>query len=94
MLNQELISEIEKTFGFKNKIKKQTPYRVKFNGQFIITSSNKTVWNGIGPAKAAIINHLQCWASELGVGYYKCKELKDELEKQGIIEYVALSEEK
>ncbi len=34
------------------------PCRIKFNGEFITTTSKKTVWRNKGFAKAALLNHL------------------------------------
>lgn len=38
--------------------RKSKPHRVKVNGKYIITDSNKTVWPSIGAAKNAIRNHI------------------------------------
>lgn len=42
------------------KTKKKNPYRIKMNGEFIcLGKKNKSVWNGIGPAKNALNCHLK-----------------------------------
>lgn len=59
-ITPELIHSLESSFIYKDyQHKKQTPYRVKFNGQFITTRSKKTVWSSIGAAKNALINHFR-----------------------------------
>ena len=57
----ELTSVVASTFANAddrlNRRKKQ-PHRVKCNGKYIITESEKTVWPSIGAAKNAVRNHL------------------------------------
>jgi hypothetical protein len=50
---QDYISSI---LGRKKYFRPQNPVRIRFrfNGEFFFTASGKTVWNNIGPAKAAI----------------------------------------
>lgn len=65
-ITPELIHSLESSFIYKDyKHKKQTPYRVKFNGQFVTTRSKKTVWPSIGAAKNALLLHLSCYESQL-----------------------------
>jgi hypothetical protein len=60
-ITTELIQSLESSFIYKDhKTKKQTPYRVKFNGKFITTKSKKTIWPSIGAAKNALLLHLSC----------------------------------
>ena len=60
VMPQEVITVVESTFGTSvdKKRRKQTPHRVKVNGKYIITQSNKTVWPSLGAAKNAIRNHI------------------------------------
>jgi hypothetical protein len=91
-LTQELINKIESSFTIKEDIKPKKLYRVKFNGKFIVVRSQKTVWPGIGAAKSAILNHLQGLSyTNKNIDYYKCKEIRAELESMGLIEYVELN---
>ena len=56
----DLTNAVEQTFDTNPRQirKKQQPYRVKVNGKYIVTDSQKTVWPNIGGAKNAIRNHL------------------------------------
>ncbi len=73
-ITPELIQSLESSFIYKDhKTKKQTPYRVKFNGEFITTKSKKTIWPSIGAAKNALINHFEKtydWAVYSGKPHY------------------------
>lgn len=59
--SQELANVVGSTFNHSEdglKRKNTQPHRVKCNGRYIITESNKTIWPSIGAAKNAIRNHL------------------------------------
>lgn len=56
MLTPEQIEIIKNSFKYKEDLKHKTPYRIKFDGKFLVTASNKTLWRGIGPAKLAIMS--------------------------------------
>lgn len=45
--------------------RKWVPVRIRINGQFIKTDSNKSVWKCIGHAKNALRNHLDLLYSRL-----------------------------
>lgn len=86
-ITPEMLTKIENSFGHNNELKqrKTKPCRIKFNGKFVVTISEKTIWRNIGFAKLALNHHLQnCNVYD----YYKCKELRKQLEKSGHIEYV------
>jgi hypothetical protein len=57
----EVIAAINATFENAKypKTVKTRPCRIKFNGEFITTSSKKTVWRNKGFAKSALLNHLR-----------------------------------
>lgn len=105
----EVIAAIGATFEKAKlpKTVKTRPCRIKFNGEFITTTSRKTVWRNKGFAKSALLKHFHnqsilvainqyilkknalTYAHRLGcVDSAIMKELRDELEKLGIIEYV------
>jgi hypothetical protein len=102
----EVIAAIKSSFEKAKypKTVKTRPCRIKFNGEFITTSSKKTVWRNKGFAKAALSNHLHgkiitesiykylLNASNRHPYFYvpsdEIKKLRDELENLGIIEYV------
>lgn len=56
----EVACVVEKTFDINpvSLRKKQKPYRVKVNGNYVVTDSKKTIWPSIGAAKNAIRNHI------------------------------------
>ena len=105
----EVIAAIDNSFE-KAKLPKTVrtrPCRIKFNGEFITTTSKKTVWRNKGFAKAALLNHLHELPIGAAINQYILKknaltythhhayvdsriikELRDELEKLGVIEYV------
>lgn len=91
-ITPETISVIESSFT-KNKSPKTVktrPCRIMFNGSYITTNSGKTVWRNKGFAKSALLNHLQSSHDVCGLvgGYSVIKNLRDELEKAGLIQYV------
>ena len=53
---QDIIDAISQSLN-KELPKSKTSYRIKFNGQFIRTSSGKTVWTTISAAKNAFNHH-------------------------------------
>jgi hypothetical protein len=103
----EVIAAIDNSFE-KAKLPRTVrtrPCRIKFNGEFITTSSKKTVWRNKAFAKAALLNHLRSGSIAIAVnkyilnkqgsdrnlsylGSYELKDLREELENLGIIEYV------
>ncbi|RTL01308.1 MAG: hypothetical protein EKK57_04955 [Proteobacteria bacterium] len=91
-ITPELITTIQRSFKTEKSPKtvKTRPCRIKFYGNFIVTHSGKTVWRNIGFAKSALLCHLQLDSTicHLIGGYYNAKELRTELEKAGLIEYV------
>jgi hypothetical protein len=108
----EVIAAIKSSFENAKypKTVKTRPCRIKFNGEFITTSSKKTVWRNKGFAKSALLNHLQPIGAAINQYILKknaltsthhysyvdsriIKELRDELEKLGIIEYVEVDME-
>ena len=102
----EVIAAIDATFEKAKlpKTVKTRPCRIKFNGEFITTSSKKTVWRNKGFAKSALLQHLNGRVITLSIyehvlnasnrhPYFyvpsdEIKKLRDELENLGIIEYV------
>lgn len=99
-LSQELIEKIGSTFRPSNeKRRRARPCRIKFNGEFVVTRSNKTVWQNIGHAKAAALCHLEYAIPGDGLrketgynGYDVQKRVLRELERIGAIQYVEASE--
>lgn len=99
-LPQELINKIESSFGPSNEKRSRVrPCRIRVNGRFVVTRSNKTVWRNIGHAKLAALNHLEhsVGGDDLRriTGYCRYdvhKLVLRELEKSGIIQYVEVSE--
>lgn len=63
---QDIIDAISQSLN-KELPKSKTSYRIKFNGQFIRTSSGKTVWTTISAAKNAFNHHCSGY---LGLFYY------------------------
>ena len=63
--------------------KKTQPYRVKCNGKYITTDSQKTVWPSIGAAKNAIRNHLNT-SRDLN-GWIKTLRVKDATDRNAAI---------
>lgn len=88
MVSPEIISKIEATFSWQAKSVKTKPCRIKFNGRFVVLASKKTIWRNVGFAKNALSAHLQSFTSAHGWKYYQCKDLRKELEDQGVVEYV------
>ena len=67
----QLIDKITDSFNkrsFRQKGKCK-PVRIRWNGEFIVTTSNKTVWRNIGDAKMAFKHHLNTVDYEI-VGKY------------------------
>ena len=100
MINIDLsiLSLISATFKTNkpNKVKTK-PCRIQFQGEFITTASNKTVWRNIGFAKSALLNHFE--SSEIVNTILKAqlqkspqkqdiKNLIKQLENAGFIKYV------
>jgi len=75
----EVIEAVGHTFAAAKtpKTVKTRPCRIKFNGEFITTSSKKTVWRNKAFAKSALLNHL-------GSGYIAIAINKYILKKQGL----------
>jgi hypothetical protein len=97
------IARLKQSFrGFNQPLKsrKSIPHRIRFNGEFITTDSNKTIWRTKGHAKSALLNHFHM---SIGYGdkflkdhFPQCKTLKELmlfLEKAGIIQYVEFLEQ-
>ena len=102
----EVIAAIKSSFEKAKypKTVKTRPCRIKFNGEFITTSSKKTVWRNKAFAKSALLLHFHgkiitesiykylLNASNRHPYFYvpsdEIKKLRDELENLGIIEYV------
>jgi hypothetical protein len=104
----EVIAAIKSSFENAKypKTVKTRPCRIKFNGEFITTSSKKTVWRNKGFAKTALLQHLRTRdiaivinryilnkkGSDMDLCYlgsdFELKDLREELENLGIIEYV------
>ncbi len=87
------------SLGFKttDKLKKhKTPVQIKVNGQAIVLSSGKSIWNGIGNAKNALINHCSYFRRtflQKHNSYYQkdlWNEFLDYLQERGILEFVEL----
>jgi hypothetical protein len=89
-ITKKLLADIEESFNHGLAQKGKTkPCRIKFNGKFITTLSGKTVWRNITFAKSALLNHFRS-AIEIQVDNYYTdyKQIIEELEKTGIIQYV------
>jgi hypothetical protein len=87
---KKLVTTIESTFISSATHVKTKPFRIKFNGKFITTTSGKTVWRNIGFAKLALLNHFQTSGTICNFisGYSHCKQIIKELTELGLIEYV------
>lgn len=97
MITQNQLDIIKNSFEYDEAAslkKRRQPFRVKFDGKFIITSSGKTVWPGIGAAKSAIINHIRglSYEHKKYIPYSSAKELREKLEKVGLIQYVPFND--
>lgn len=97
MITQKQLDIIKNSFKYDevgNLKKRKQPFRVKFDDKFIITSSGKTVWPGIGAAKSAVINHLRSLSYQYkkDIPYRSAKELREKLEKVGLIQYVPFND--
>lgn len=68
----EVIEAIAQTFAAAKtpKTVKTRPCRIKFNGEFITTSSKKTVWRNKAFAKSALLNHLCSGSIAIAVNKY------------------------
>jgi len=68
----EVIAAINDTFekAKLSKTIKTRPCRIKFNGEFITTSSKKTVWRNIGFAKSALLHHLHSRYIAIAINKY------------------------
>lgn len=91
-ITPEIISIIGSSFT-RNKTPntvKTRPCRIMFNSFYITTNSGKTVWRNKGFAKSALLNHLQSSYDVCGLvgGYFNVKNLSNELEKAGLIQYI------
>ena len=109
----EVIAAIDATFEKANfsKTARTRPCRIKFNGEFIITISKKTVWRNKAFAKSALLHHLRTRYIAIAINKYilnkkgsdrdlcylgsdfELKDLREELENLGIIEYVEVDME-
>lgn len=70
MNKKEIIQEeLSKMTQGKKKIKKSTPCRIKYNGEFLTTGSKKTIWPSIGAAKNALRLHFETIARVYSYGY-------------------------
>jgi len=97
-IDTDLINTIHSTFRTDcPHVVKTKPVSISFNGFFIKTSSNKTVWRNIGFAKTALLNHFEnndeireFICKRTGDYPYKdnLKELIRTLESMGVIKYV------
>lgn len=68
----EVIEAIEKSLLASKppKTVKTRPCRIKFNGEFITTSSKKTVWRNKAFAKTALLNHLRSGSIAIAINKY------------------------
>ena len=95
-ITPEIINVISASFSPNKppKTVKTRPCRIKFNGEFITTTSKKTVWRNKGFAKSALLNHLESYEIKTAIfgtrypGHDAIKKLRDELERLGLIKYV------
>lgn len=62
---QDIIDAISQSLN-KELPKSKTSYRIKFNGQFIRTSSGNTVWTTISAAKNAFNHHCRGYLGLFG----------------------------
>jgi hypothetical protein len=97
---KQVLDTIKNSFDL-NKLPKRVktrPCRIKFMGEYITTNSRKTVWRNKAFAKAAFRCHLQSSRDVISnlnslvynnnLAYYKCDEIRDDLEKLGILQFI------
>ena len=97
---KQVLDTIKDSFD-SNKLPKRVktrPCRIKFMGEYITTNSRKTVWRNKAFAKAAFRCHLQSSPEVIynlnllvynkDIAYYKCDEIRDNLEKLGIVQFI------
>lgn len=94
-MNEDRLQKIIQSLTYHSNpdLKRNTPksvWRVKVNGQFISTASNKTVWKEIGHAKNAIINHIDNSQANDNPRSNRLdgKEVLQELMRCGVIEFI------
>ena len=93
LITEELINSFVKSFKYVDvKKRKISPTRIRVNGQFITTLSNKTVWQSLGAAKNALRNHVYSTARYGSVIYENYNFVIDSLVEKGILEFVQVSE--
>lgn len=95
-ITPEIINVISSSFSPNKppKTVKTRPCRIKFNGEFITTTSKKTIWRNKGFAKSALLNHLNDPNIKISifnnryVGSREIAKLRDSLEQAGLIQYI------
>lgn len=53
---EQVLTNLRESFGIVSKTKPIC--RIRFDGNFVRTRSGKSAWNGRGPAKNALHNHM------------------------------------
>ena len=100
----QLLQQFANSFHKINKKKKEI-WRIRVNGDFMRVDSGKCMWNSIGAAKNAVINHLelklfilqrQSYVAGVNISSEEMPHPRDiiaVLESKGILEFVKDSDD-
>lgn len=91
-MNEELKQKVLNSFtDEKRYVAPRSIWRIRINGEFVMTRSKKTAWSKRGHAVNAIINHLQMTRHGYTIDRMDVKDYVSALIKNGDIELIELT---